>query len=610
MPERLRPLLWAASAARSLWLRVRDDPLRVLRWGSARLPSAWARRLWPLALELSRRSLRRRRHGAAAWVLQALALDALGQRSLLCDLVTEVEARGGVRARRWTGRACLAADPALAVRLAAGLPHGPERAELEGRALTETGALGQAAAVLARAAVRYPRARRLAGWQARVEGQMRLLDPNWQPGITGVPRRAGPPVPGRALHLVTTALPFTQAGYTIRSQRLARAQQEAGLDPHLVTRPGFPLLAGHLPARAAQRVAGVPTHWLLGPALPVGPDAILQRHVDAAWALAQQLRPAVLHPASDHRNARVALALRERLAVPVVYEVRGFLEETRRTRQPDGAAETDVYRRSRAAETACMCRADHVVTLGEAMRHEIVSRGVPAERVTVIPNAADAAFLGHLPDVRGLRSRLGVTPGDVLIGSVSTLNAYEGLDDLVRALAILIRRRLPARLLLVGDGPSRGPLERLAEHLGVGDRIAFTGRVPHAEILAYHAVIDVFAVPRTAARVCRLVAPLKPVEAMATGRAVVVSRLPALTELVRHGVTGLTVDPEHPGALAEALGGLCEDPDLRRELGRNARTWTAEHRTWRGNGQRYRALYAALGVALPPRPERCGPGCR
>ncbi|MPZ88444.1 MAG: glycosyltransferase [Nitriliruptorales bacterium] len=603
MRERFGPPLWAWSAAWSVLPRVRDDPLRVLRWGSARLPSAWAERLWALALTLSEWPLWRRQR-TAVWVLRALALDALGQRSLLSDLVAEVEVSGSVRARHWTGKACLAADPALAMRLAAGLPPGPERVELEGRALAAAGALGQAAAVLARAAARYPDARRVSGWRARVEGEMRLLDPNWQPRIAGAWRRVGAPVPGRALHLVTNALPFTQAGYTIRSQRLARAQQAAGLDPHLVTRPGFPLLAGHLPASRSQQVMGVPAHWLLGPpAVPVSPDAILQHHVDAAWALADRLRPAVLHPASDHRNARVALALRERLAVPVVYEVRGFLEETRRTRQPDGAAEPDVYHRSRAAETACMCRADHVVTLGEAMRDEIVTRGVPAERVTVIPNAADDTFLGHLPDVRVLRDRLGATPGDVLIGSVSTLNAYEGLDDLVRALALLTRRRLPARLLLVGDGPSRCGLERLAEQLGVRDRIAFTGRVPHAEVLGYHAAIDVFAAPRTAARVCHLVTPLKPVEAMAAGRAVVVSRLPALTELVRHGVTGLTVDPEHPGALAEALGGLCEDADLRRELGRNARAWTVEHRTWRGNGQRYRALYAALGVALPPRLE-------
>lgn len=616
-------LCWVWSLIATLWIRLRDDPLRVLRWGMVRLGTQRTAVLESLVLLPGRPRWPHWRRPAALWVLPMLASDLLGRDADLTRLVADVEAAGSARTRYWAALACLPTDPAVAVRLGATLDDGPRRCELQGRALAASGALEQAAAVLEHGRRAFPDARRLARWQSRLAGERRLLDPAWQPrphgwksgglrGRAAPGMREGPDrraaIPGRVLHLVSNALPFVQAGYTIRSQRLARAQQQAGLDPHIVTRPGFPLLAGHIPARRSQPVEGVPHHWLLDRRpLPARADAILERHVAAAWELARRLRPAVLHAATDHRNARVALALRERLAVPVVYEVRGFLEETRRTRQPGDCAASEAYQRSREVETACMRAADHVVTLGETMRAEIIARGVPPERVTVIPNAADDAFLGPLPEVGALRDRLGVAPCDVLIGSVSTLNGYEGLDDLVRALAVLAAQGERARLLLVGEGPARGPLERLAEQVGVRDRVTFTGRVAHAAVLPYYAAIDVFAVPRTTARVCRLVTPLKPVEAMAAGRAVVVSRLPALTELVEHGVTGLTAPPEHPGGLAEVLAVLCANADLRRRLGAQARAWVARERTWRANGIRYRQLYARLGAELPtPRLDRPG----
>jgi glycosyltransferase involved in cell wall biosynthesis len=123
------------------------------------------------------------------------------------------------------------------------------------------------------------------------------------------------------------------------------------------------------------------------------------------------------------------------------------------------------------------------------------------------------------------------------------------------------------------------------------------GRVPHDEVIRYYSLIDVFVVPRTNHRVSRLVTPLKPYEAMALERAVVVSDLPALREIVEPGRTGLTFRPEDPDDLAAVLGRLIDDPALRRELGQNARAWILAERTWAKNGARYRELFERLGVA-------------
>jgi glycosyltransferase involved in cell wall biosynthesis len=151
-----------------------------------------------------------------------------------------------------------------------------------------------------------------------------------------------------------------------------------------------------------------------------------------------------------------------------------------------------------------------------------------------------------------------------------------------------------ARALIVGDGPERGALQRRAAELGL-DAI-FTGRVPMAEVRSYHAVLDAFVVPRTPDRVCQLVTPLKPVEAMASGLPVVVSGVQALGEIITDEVTGMWFPPEDARALADRLQLLAGDPGLRRSLGENARAWVAKDRTWEHNAARYRDAYARLGA--------------
>jgi len=391
----------------------------------------------------------------------------------------------------------------------------------------------------------------------------------------------------RILHIVTDALPVTSAGYTIRTHDIARAQRAAGLDPHVVTARGFPVTQGTLDGRRLVMLDGVPYHRLLP--WTIGGDPGLR-------ALVGGLKPDVLHAASDYKNARIALELREAYGIPVVYEVRGFWEDTWVSRQCHGAGGSgmegsdeatlragDLYQRLRAEETACMRAADLVVTLGEAMRDEIVSRGIEPDRVAVVPNAVSEDFLRPLSPA----AHDGFT-----VGTVTTLNPYEGLDTLLDAVRLLTGRGIPARALIVGDGPERERLRRHAE--GAGIPATFTGRVPAAEVREYHALLDVFVVPRTRDRVCQLVTPLKPVEAMASGLCVVTSEVSALAEIVKHEVTGMLTVPQDPVSLADCLECLFYSPDIRSELGAAARDWVAAGRTWRANAARYVRAYEHL----------------
>ena len=410
--------------------------------------------------------------------------------------------------------------------------------------------------------------------------------------------QATPPVPGRVLHLVTDALPTTSAGYTIRTHEIALAQREAGLDPHVATRAGYPVTQGRIDGRRLVELDGVPYHRLLPWRVPGRADALARQSLELADALTRQLRPAVLHAASNYANARLALALRARYGLPVVYEVRGFWEDTWLSRYPDAAerAKSELYQRNRDLETQCMLAADLVVTLGEAMRDEIVARGVPAEKIEIVPNAVSAEFLKPLPDATTLREELGIKPDEPVVGEVTSLVPHEGIGTLLEATAILRARGVPARALIVGDGPERAALQRQAARAGLAEAAVFPGRVPAAKVRQFHALLDVFVVPRTPDRVCQLVTPLKPVEAMASGLCVVTSEVKALTEIVKHEVTGMQTVPQDPVSLADCLERLLYSPDIRRKLGDNAREWVSRDRTWAHNAARYRDAYARLGA--------------
>ncbi len=520
--------------------------------------------------------------------------------------------------RRLTAFALAVDQPDAAAAALARLPEGDRsRPALAARLAWQQGQLTEALKALDGA--RAPRARRLrtilAAERALLappapapQGQFMIMASSGQIAPVsghdhetpsgGRTRRPAERVPGCVLHLVTDDLPATSAGYTIRTHEIAVAQRAARLDPHVATRCGYPVTLGRLDGRRLVVLDGVPYHRLLPWLMPGHADAAADLGLELAAGLTSRIRPAGLHAASNFANARLALALRERYGLPVVYEVRGFWEDTWLSRHPDSAklASSELYQRNRDTETRCMLAADLVVTLGDAMREEIVARGVPAEKILIVPNAVSQEFLKPLPDAATLRYELNIDPDEYVVGVVSSLVPHEGIGTLLEATAILRGRRVPARALIVGDGPERAALQRQAADIGLAEAAVFTGRVPAAKVRQFHALLDIFVVPRTSDRVCQLVTPLKPIEAMASGLCVVTSQVKALTEIVKHEVTGMQTVPQDPVSLADCLERLLYSPDIRRKLGDNAREWVARDRTWAHNAARYRDAYARLGA--------------
>lgn len=428
----------------------------------------------------------------------------------------------------------------------------------------------------------------------RLVGMLRESDAGWLPRIPGPVDPIAPVMPGRVLHLLKESPPDRQSGFAMRSHHVLAAQRAAGLDPVAVTALGFPRAAGRL-APALETIDGIRVHRLdLGARYPA--DVPLDRYLeDFAWlasGVVHAERPAILHAASGLRGydmALVGLALRARHDLPLVYEVRSFLETSWSGRE--GAELAEMSRRRQGAETRAMTEADAVVAIAEAMREDIVARGVPPERVFVTPNGVDAEQFAPLPPDAALRARHGLH--GFVFGYVSNLDhPREGHELLIEAAARLRSRGRDATCLIVGDGRRRRELEELADHAQARASVVFTGAVPHAEVPAFYAALDAFVVPRRDERAARHVTPLKPFEAMAMERPLVVSDLPALREIAAPDERGLVFAPDDVDALVACLERLMDAPELGRALGRAGRAWVVRERTWAATVPTYEAVYA------------------
>ncbi len=255
-----------------------------------------------------------------------------------------------------------------------------------------------------------------------------------------------------------------------------------------------------------------------------------------------------------------------------------------------------------------MLAADAVVTLAETMKSDIVARGVPADRVFIVPNGVDPEAFQPRPADPALRARYGLGERFV-IGYVSNLDhPREGQETLIEATAILAAAGRDVACLIVGEGRRRAELEVMAAGSGASDRIVFTGAVPHDEVPAMYALIDAFVVPRRDERAARLVTPLKPFEAMAMARPLIVADLPALTEVAPHGERSLAYRAEDAAALAAAVERLMDDRALAERLGEAGRAWVTQERTWASNGPRWTEIYEFVLAAQARKRASSGVG--
>lgn len=336
-------------------------------------------------------------------------------------------------------------------------------------------------------------------------------------------------------------------------------------------------------------------------------SAVFDNYLERTRAFADRLS-ALLDEAdssleiAQFRDPWSGLAITSRFpAYATIYEVNGLPSIELPTAYPWAAPATlDKIER---VEQYVLEHSDAIVTPAATIRDHLVERGIEADRITVIPNGAEvrpfAAGTGA-----GVLSR--TTVEDLAIRNepfllyFGSLHPWQGVETLIRAFA-RVRDLVPLRLVLCCSQESKQAeaYARLAARLEVGERLVWRFGLSADELAPWVEGALLCAAPLTecARNLVQGCSPLKILEAMAAGVAVVASDLPAIRELMTDRVEGLLVAPDRPAELARAIRLLFEMPELRRELGRNGRQRVQSSLSWEHSIARLAEVHARCGVA-------------
>jgi glycogen(starch) synthase len=401
----------------------------------------------------------------------------------------------------------------------------------------------------------------------------------------------------KVLHVLETSLPHT-VGYTVRARYIVDYQRRQGLEPVVVTSPLFPPKDPPAQLDEYEGVRYYRTNHVRPPASAKSKlasyavrIAMAIRYRRAVLKIARRERPDVLHAHSSYANAYAALPAARELGLPLVYEVRTLWGESAVVEdglRPDSWKHRLIWR----LELGAMRRASMVVPISGGIREELISRGIPSEKLEIVPNGVDSSRFVPGPRDQARAQSIGL--GDCfIIGFLGSIRRLEGLSTLLEAFRICAAQRQGIGLVIVGDGPERSALETQARQLGLA-KVVFTGNVPHSEVSSWYSIMDLLVYPRMQAVINERVTPLKPLEAMALGKVCIGSNVGGLTELIRDGETGVVFRADDAVALAATIISLMDDPTRLGRLRNAALAFVRKEREWSAIVQRYRGIYEQL----------------
>ncbi|MDP5211234.1 polysaccharide pyruvyl transferase family protein [Microbulbifer sp. 2205BS26-8] len=417
------------------------------------------------------------------------------------------------------------------------------------------------------------------------------------------------PVPKRVCYILHNSLPYASGGYATRAHGLSLGLLQNGYEVMAVTRPGFPLDTIKIDHTdiTDSNIDGVHYSRIIYPKRKgISTAKYMKSTIGLLENRFRKIRPSIVIAASFYITALPAIIAARRVGIPVIYELRGLAEVTKMSRDKK-YKRTDDYNLTVRMETETANSADHIFTLTSGMQDELVRRGVPGNKITILPNSCNADQFTPLVRNSNLAKHLDVGSNVPVIGYIGTLVDYEGLDDLIQACGLLKSQGLEFRLLIVGSeestgsitGPITEGLKKIAKSIGLDDWLIMPGRVPHKEVMTYYSLIDIAPFPRKPWPVCEMVSPMKPLEALSMEKAVIVSSVKALTDMISNGDTGLVFEKGNIKSLASALQILIVDVTFRSSLGKRGKEFVRAERNWKTTAKKSIPILKKVTSQLP-----------
>jgi glycosyltransferase involved in cell wall biosynthesis len=279
-----------------------------------------------------------------------------------------------------------------------------------------------------------------------------------------------------------------------------------------------------------------------------------------------------------------------------VYEIRAFWEDAA-VDQDKTKVWSPRYQVSRQLEGYVARRADAVVGIAKHILQDMQERGIDGDKLFHVPNGVNAGRFGALPRDTQLAAQLGLNEKPVL-GFIGSLYRYEGIAWMLRAAANLIREGVSFQILVVGQGEELKDVQAAIQELGMQDRFKAVGQVPHDQVQRYYSLMDVMVYPRRSIRLTELTTPLKPLEAMAQGKAVLASDVGGIRELVEPQIPCFLFKADDAEDFCTKAKELISDSHLRRELGEKGRQMVLQEKDWNILAQRYKQVYSSARKRL------------
>ncbi len=395
----------------------------------------------------------------------------------------------------------------------------------------------------------------------------------------------------KVYHILDHFIPH-YSGYTFRTKAILQYQKSFGVEPTLLISPKHS--EGLPPYETIDSLPCFRSASLDGKyKIPLLCEYALMEHFRKdILNIAQANRPDIIHAHSPLLDGFPALKVARKLRIPVIYEVRALWEDAAVDigHTKDGSLR---YKLTRHLETNLLKKVDCITTICNGLKQEFIKRGINPDKVHIVPNGVDTTRFYPIPPNQDLINQYGLS-GKKVIGFIGSFYKYEGLALLVKTMPEIIAAYPSVVLMLIGTGEVERETKQLVVELSLEKNILFTGQVPNDQIQQYYSIMDLLVYPRDKIRLTDLVTPLKPLEAMAMGKAVLGSDVGGIYEITQGGAMGVLFKSGDADDLTQKCVQTIKDDQRRQELGTAGIAYVKAERDWEAIVKNEIKLYYAL----------------
>lgn len=236
-------------------------------------------------------------------------------------------------------------------------------------------------------------------------------------------------------------------------------------------------------------------------------------------------------------------------------------------------------------------RSDKIITLSKSSRNFIIKNyHVLPNKIEIIYNGYNFSAKYNKKKYFSIKQKYDLNDDDIIVGYIGTFHKFQGVEYFIKSLPFVKKNHKNIKVLIVGDGPLCIYLKNIAKSLKISKDIIFTGTILPTDIQYYYKLIDIFVIPRPSMLATETAVPLKLMEAMAIGKAIVATNVGGLTEMLEDKEDALIVNAGNEKAIAEAIITLINNSELRKKLVKNA-MHKASKFTWESSSQKLFNIY-------------------